>query len=395
MQPEVSVLLCGHVDSGKTTVTHLLTGKWTDTHSEELKKGITIRLGYADAVIYKDGKTYNIEKKGKPVRIISIVDAPGHETLMATMLSGSAIVDGAILVIAVNEKCPQPQTKEHLMALDILGIKNIIIIQNKIDLVDEAQAKQNYKEIKEFVKGSIAENSPIIPLSAQHKVNVEYLLEAIEHEIKTPKRDPKKEPIMLIARSFDINKPGTDIEKLQGAILGGSLKQGKLKVGEKIELKPGRKIEKLGKITWLPIKTEIVDIKTGGASVKELTPGGNAAVMTKLEPSFVKADGMSGNVAGLEGKLPPVWEKFKLKVHLLERSVGTKEELKIDPIKKLEPLMLNVNAITTVGAVSNVSKDVADLILKIPVCCEKKDRITVSRRYGARWHLIGWAEILS
>ena len=90
--------------------------------------------------------------KTKLLRKISFVDSPGHETLMATMLSGASLMDGAILVIAANEPCPQPQTKEHLMALDILGVKNIIIVQNKIDLVDEEKAWENYKQIKEFVK---------------------------------------------------------------------------------------------------------------------------------------------------------------------------------------------------------------------------------------------------
>lgn len=393
-QPEVSILLCGHVDSGKTTITHLLTGKWTDTHSEELKRGITIRLGYADADIYKDNKTLTTNKTKTLVRKISLVDAPGHETLMATMLSGSAIVDGAILVIAANETCPQPQTKEHLMALEIMGLKNIILVQNKIDLVDEAQAVKNYKEIQAFIKGTIAEKSPIIPLSAQHQANVEYLLEAIEKNIKTPKRDLKKDPILLIARSFDINKPNTEIEKLKGGVIGGSLKQGKLKIGDKLEIKPGRKIEKQGKVSYEPIKTEIVSIQTGSEQVKELIPGGNAAILTTLDPSFVKADSLTGNIAGLENKLPETYEKFKLKVHLLERSVGTKEEIKVEPIKKLEPLMINVNAATTVGVVTEVHKDVADIILKIPVSCDKKEKLTISRRYGTRWHLIGLAEIV-
>ncbi len=401
-QPEVSIGMVGHVDSGKTTVTHMLTGKWTDTHSEEIKRGITIRLGYADAVFYKCekcGKYLNkpvcdCKSKAKPIRKISIVDAPGHETLMATMLSGSAIIDGAILVIAANEHCPQPQTKEHLMALDIIGLKNIIIVQNKIDIVDEQQIKKNYEEIKQFVKGTIAENAPIIPLSAQHKANIECLIETIEQVIKTPKRDLSRDPLFFIARSFDVNKPGEKIENLMGGILGGSLKQGKLKVGDSIEIKPGRKIEKEGKVIWLPIKTKILSLKTGGESVNELLPGGNAAVLTSLDPSFVKADSLTGNVLGLDGKLPEVWSKLKMKVHLLKRSVGTKEEMQVEPVKKLEPLMININAATTVGVVTEIHKDIADIVLKTSVCCDKSSRITVSRRYGTRWHLIGWAEII-
>src|SRR3989344_3879582 len=154
-QPEINLGMIGHVDHGKTTLTEKLTGKWTDTHSEELKRGITIRLGYANFSIYKtkEGYTTKKDKDAKLLRNISIVDAPGHETLMATMLSGAAIMDGALLLIAANEECPQPQTKEHLMALEIIGIKQIVIVQNKIDLVSKEEALENYKQIKDFVKG--------------------------------------------------------------------------------------------------------------------------------------------------------------------------------------------------------------------------------------------------
>ncbi len=136
-QPELSIGLVGHVDHGKTTLVKALSGRWTDTHSEELKRGITIRLGYADATFYKCPKckgtdAYSVSEKcpkcggnGKRLRTVSFVDAPGHESLMATMLCGSAIIDAAMLIIAANEPCPQPQTKEHLMALEIMlrGIK--------------------------------------------------------------------------------------------------------------------------------------------------------------------------------------------------------------------------------------------------------------------------------
>ncbi|HYA54160.1 MAG TPA: GTP-binding protein, partial [Thermoplasmata archaeon] len=130
-QPEVNIGLVGHVDHGKTTLTQALTGEWTDRHSEELKRGISIKLGYADAAFYKcpncpEPSGYSVEPKcpscggeAKFLRAVSFVDAPGHETLMATMLSGAAIMDGALLLVAANEHCPQPQTREHLYALDI------------------------------------------------------------------------------------------------------------------------------------------------------------------------------------------------------------------------------------------------------------------------------------
>ena len=405
-QPEINIGLIGHVDHGKTTLLYKLSGKWTDTHSEELKRGITIRLGYADVTFYRCPKcngseSYSTQKKCPThqtdcdlLRKVSFVDAPGHETLMATMLSGSAIMDGALLLVAANEECPQPQTKEHLMALEIIGIKNIIIVQNKIDLVTKEQALENYKQIKNFVKGTIAENAPIIPLSAQHNVNIDLLIETIENNFKTPKRDSEKPPLMLIARSFDVNRPGTEIENLKGGVLGGALKEGVLKVNDEIEIRPGRKIEKGGKVQWLPIQTKIEALKAGAVSLDEVHPGGSLGLMTKLDPFIVKADSLSGNIAGHKEHLPPVWESFELKPALLDRVVGSKEELKVEKIKKGESLMFNVNSAATVGIITELKKDKIKVNLKLPVCCKKEDRITISRKIGNRFRLIGVAEIV-
>ena len=252
-QPEVNVGTIGHVDHGKTTLVQALTGTWASRHSEELKRGITIKLGYADMPIYKCPKcqppnNYShkpiCEKCNSPaefVRAISFVDAPGHEALMATMLSGAAIMDGAILVIAADEPCPQPQTREHLAAAEVSGIKNLIIVQNKIDIVDEKRALESYKEIKNFIKGTVAEKAPIIPISAQRGINIDVLLTAIETIIPTPKRDETKPPLMYVIRSFDVNKPGNIIEDLEGGIIGGTIAQGKFVVGEEIEIRLDRK----------------------------------------------------------------------------------------------------------------------------------------------------------
>ena len=247
-QPEISIGLVGHVDHGKTTLTERFSGKWTDTHFEEIKRGITIKLGYANSSFYKfkNKETGKIDysskeigpnkEKGELTRTVSFIDAPGHESLMATMISGAAIMDGAVLLVAANEKCPQPQTEEHLMALEIIGCKNIVIAQNKIDLVTEKEAQENHKQLKAFLKGTIAENAPIVPISAQRDINVNHLINAIEETIKTPKRDTKKDPVMYIARSFDVNKPGTEINTLVGGVLGGALKEGQFKNGEEITI---------------------------------------------------------------------------------------------------------------------------------------------------------------
>ncbi|HJX04408.1 MAG TPA: translation initiation factor IF-2 subunit gamma, partial [Thermoplasmata archaeon] len=261
-QPETNIGMIGHVDHGKTMLTKALTGENTDRHSEEVKRGISIRLGYADVAFYKckncdEPECYtnvptcpNCEGKCELLRSVSFVDAPGHETLMATMLSGAAIMNGALLLIAANEECPQPQTREHLMALSIIGVDKIIVVQNKIDIVSKEEARKNYKEIQDFVKGTIAENAPIIPISAHHDMNIDMLIMAIEKTIPTPKWDMTKPPRMYVARSFDVNVPGTKIDSLKGGVIGGSLIQGKLKVGDEIEIAPGSRVESGSKTAY-------------------------------------------------------------------------------------------------------------------------------------------------
>src|SRR3989338_803896 len=107
--PIINIGIVGHIDHGKTTLLQKISGKWADTHSQELKRGITLKLGYADIVLYKDKNGFNRDGKGEPIRHVSFVDAPGHEMLMATMLSGAAIIDAAILVVAANGGI-KPQT---------------------------------------------------------------------------------------------------------------------------------------------------------------------------------------------------------------------------------------------------------------------------------------------
>ena len=395
VQPEVNIGLVGHVDHGKTTLLEALSGKWTDTHSEEMKRGITIRLGYADVAVYQDasGRFTSEEKEGnkknKFIRKMSFIDAPGHETLMATMLSGAAIMDGALLLVAANEQCPQPQTREHLMALEIIGIKSIVIVQNKVDLVNEEEAMKNHEQIQQFIRGSVAENAPIIPVSAQHRVNIDVLLQAIQEVIQSPKRDGAKDARFYIARSFDVNRPGTEIENLQGGVLGGALKQGILKVGDVVEIKPGIKMEEGNK--WMGLETMIMDLKTGGESVQDVHPGGSVGILTGLDPGIVKSDNLTGCVVSVKGKSPLGYQEFTLKPKLLERVVGAKEDLVVEPIKKAEMLMLNVNSAATVGIVDELKKNQIHVKLRLPVCADNGDRVTISRNIGSRWRLIGYA----
>ena len=401
-KPEVNIGMVGHVDHGKTTLVKSLSGVWTDQHSEEVKRGISIRLGYADATFRKcpscpEPDAYSVDEicshcgtETQILRTVSFVDSPGHETLMATMLCGAAIMDGAVLVISANELCPQPQTKEHLMALNITGIDKIVIVQNKIDLMSREQVMEHYRQIKDFVKGTVAENAPIVPISAQQNLNVDMVIEAVEKTIPTPPRDINKPALLKIARSFDINRPGATPEALKGGVIGGSLSQGVMHTGDKIEICPGRLVEYEGRKQWVPIQTKVVTLLAGKQVQEEITPGGLMGVGTLLDPIMTKSDALVGQVAGEPGKLPPARSSFTMNMRLLERVVGVTDESCVEPIHSSEPLMLNVGTATTVGVVTSAREGgIVQVQLKRPVCADKGERVAVSRRIGARWRLIG------
>lgn len=398
-QPCVNIGTAGHVDHGKTTLVEAITGVWTSAHSEELKRGITIRVGYADAAFYKcpsceqpvgystSPKCPNCEGKSELQRVVSFVDSPGHESLMANMLSGTAVMDGAVLVIAANENVPKPQTREHFLALQILGIKHMVIAQNKADLVTYEDAMDNYKQIQDFIKGGISEKSPIIPVSAQRKLNIDALIQAIEENIPTPPRDKSANPVMHILRSFDVNKPGAPVEKIMGGVLGGTLVQGEFKTGEEIEIKPGIFDDKKEKYT--SIITEIASLGTGAGIVDSIKPGGLVAIGTKLDPSYVKSDSLIGSMVGKPNTLPEEKESVTIDTQLFETAVGTPELVKVEPIKTNEPLRLNIGTAAMLATAKSVRDSKVELKFKRPVCVLEQSRIAISRKIVDRWRLIG------
>jgi translation initiation factor 2 subunit 3 len=387
------------VDHGKTTLVEAITGVWTSGHSEELRRGITIKVGYADAAFYKCPQCQsplgysttpscsNCGGKSELQRVVSFVDSPGHESLMANMLSGGALMDGAILVVAANEKVPQPQTREHLLALQVLGITQIVIVQNKVDLAESEKAIENYSQINEFVKGSVASNAPIIPISAQHKLNIDALIEAIETSIKTPPRSTSKAAIMHVLRSFDINKPGLPLDKVNGGVIGGALIQGELTLGDEIEIRPGFMDEKKNK--YEPIRSVVSTLGTGAGLVQKVRPGGLVAIGTKLDPTYVKSDSLIGSVVGKPETLPDDVEDISIDVKLFDTAVGTQEMVKVEPIKTKEFLRLNVGTAATLGTVTNSKDNKIEAKLKKPLCLLPQSRVAVSRRIADRWRLIG------
>lgn len=330
----------------------------------------------------------------------SFVDCPGHDILMSTMLSGAAVMDAALLLIAGNEACPQPQTSEHLAAIEIMKLNHIIILQNKVDLMPEESALKHYESIMKFIRGTVADGSPVIPISAQLKYNIDAVNEYLVSHIPVPPRDFSAAPHMIIIRSFDVNKPGSEIENLRGGVAGGSILTGVLKLNDEIEIRPGliTKDEK-GHIQCRPIYSRVASLLAEKNDLKLAVPGGLIGVGTAVDPMLCRADRLLGFVLGLRGRLPNVYIDLEVNYFLLRRLLGVKtadgKQAKVSKLSKNEVLMVNVGSTACGAKVVGVKADLAKLSLTSPACTEIGEKVALSRRIDRHWRLIGWASIVS
>lgn len=427
-----------------------LSGVQTVRFKNELERNITIKLGYANAKIFQ-GSRVNVvatdataDTAEAPIvgplytsrgsshadefvehgrsyklrRHISFVDCPGHDILMATMLNGAAVMDAAILLVAGNETCPQPQTSEHLAAVEIMRLQHILILQNKVDLVKADAATAQQEQIRKFVAGTVADSAPILPVSAVLKYNMDCVCEYLVRKIPLPVRDFTSRPRLIVIRSFDVNRPGQDVSALQGGVAGGSILQGVLRVGDEIEVRPGivNKVSSStsanssnhegeggsdqagGKIICTPIYSRICSLYAEQNDLQFAVPGGLIGVGTRIDPTLTRADRLVGQVLGLKGQLPAVFSEIEISYYLLRRLLGVKtsdggKQAKVQKLAKGEILMVNIGSTATGGRVSACKADLAKIALTQPVCTTEGEKIALSRRVDKHWRLIGWGEI--
>ncbi|KAG9217854.1 hypothetical protein CCMSSC00406_0005224 [Pleurotus cornucopiae] len=416
-QATINLGTIGHVAHGKSTVVKAISGVQTVRFKNELVRNITIKLGYANAKIYKCEnpacprpgcyRSYRSDKEDQPpcerpgcghrmklIRHVSFVDCPGHDILMATMLNGAAVMDAALLLIAGNETCPQPQTSEHLAAVEIMKLENIIILQNKVDLIKEAQALEHQKSISSFVKGTVAENSPIVPISAQLKYNIDAVNEYIVKRIPIPIRDFTSDPRLIVIRSFDVNKPGAEVDELKGGVAGGSILTGVLKLGQEVEIRPGIVTkDSAGKTKCQPIFSRIMSLHAENNLLQFAVPGGLIGVGTRIDPTLCRADRLVGQVLGAVGKLPKIYTELEISLFLLRRLLGVKTEdkkqTKVTKLVKNELLLVNIGSTSTGGRVLSVKADLAKIQLTSPACTEVGEKVALSRRIEKHWRLVG------
>lgn len=345
----ICIGLVGHVANGKTTLVKQLSGVNTKKDSNEIKSGKTIKLGYANCIAWNceeckeytttggiiDENTNACSICTKPMkrRKISFVDTPGHHSYVSTMIKGATVVDCAIVVTDVRKNELQPQTLEHLAILEAIEVKNILVVQNKIDLVDYEQVKSNYEFLREELKDTVACHAPIIPISAQSGLGLkavqQYIYEMCRF-VTIPVNGPAKS--IPIIRSFDVNREGATIDELKGGVIGGTpLGSVPFTIGEVIEVRPGL----IKGRTFQPLKTQIRSLFSETESCERTERGGLYGFGTNLDPSLTKADGLVGSVAGPEGTLPAVITSITMVVNRIkdaEISVNNRYKLVIGPI---------------------------------------------------------------
>ena len=416
-QPKYNIGLVGSVSHGKSMTVKAFTGAQTFKFSKEKEKGITMKIGYANCKIFCCQKcpepicyqsSNNKTKNHKCIhcntdcllkQYFSFIDCPGHESLMNIMLSGATVMDYAFLLIDATQKCPQPQTIEHLNALEILQIKKIIIIQNKLDLVEAMQATEQYASIKNFVKGTIAESAPIIPFCAEKKYNLDILCEFIIKFFGNPQKTITY-PKMNIIRSFDVNKPGcTDIDKIVGGVLGGSIISGTLSIGDQVEIRPGlvhltentdcnsnfksnsnSNSKSKSQLVWKPIFTTIVSMKSDTDDISVATSGGLIGLCTNLDPYLTRSDRMIGQVIGLPGHMPDVYTECRAKCIFMSGTHLPKSNSEV---------LLNISSKPIIAIVKKVVKLDYLFTLKYPCCMSIGENFSISSKINGSWKLIG------
>eukprot|EP00968_Pinguiococcus_pyrenoidosus_P010940 scaffold875_cov222-Pinguiococcus_pyrenoidosus.AAC.2 len=257
------------------------------------------------------------------------------------------------------------------------------------------------QQIRRFVAGTVADAAPIIPMSAVLRYNVDVLCEYLVHRVPEPRRDFLSVPRLIVIRSFDVNKPGMEADELQGGVAGGSILQGVLRLGDRIEIRPGIMSKNSdGSMRCEPIYSVVKSLYAEKNDLQYAVPGGLIGVGTLIDPTLTRADRLVGQVLGLRDQLPSIFTEVEVSFYLLKRLLGVKateggKQTKVGKLKQDETLMVNIGSTATGGRVIAVKNDlaIARIVLTQPVCTEEGEKIALSRRVGKHWRLIGWGQI--
>ena len=389
-QPVINIGMIGHVANGKSTITEDISGESTQRHSAEKKKNRTIKLGYANAKIYKcpqcnppecyqstssdvmEHRCIFCQEKTKLIIHVSFADCPGHHDLMATMLNGTCIMDCCILVESVtNNDIPASQT----------GVKVSMVCINKMDLMlsKKQMIYDSINRIRKFVNsGTECSEIPIIPVSGTMPCNIDVVCEYISH-IDIPIKNLTDNYKMLIVRSFNINSERIPINELNGGVIGGSIVRGLLRVNDPIVIYPGfLEFDEKGIWKNTPLYSKIISIQSEQNNLDYAISGGLIAIQLDIDSALTGADGLIGQVAYSDKEKDvkvyiEITIKYKNRRRLLANVVNAINFM-VNTVVQINANANNINA-----KIKSFDKDILCLLLSQPICLEKNDLVSVSK----------------
>lgn len=306
---DIVVGMAGHIDHGKTTVVKYLTGVDTDTLPEEKSRGMTINLGFTQ-IKFDDGSR------------VGLIDVPGHEKFIKNMSAGVSGVDYLLMVIACDDGI-MPQTEEHFQILKLFGVKKGMILLTKRDLVDEKRYEEVKKQCREYFKGSFLENSPLLPLSIINIESYNTLKNLLKDELKRIDLEEKERYFRMdIDRVFSV--------KGFGCVVTGTVKSGKISVGDTLTIYPQNKMVK------------VKGLESHGEKKDSIGTGNRCAInLAGIESSEIKR----GDIIG---KSLLTGDKIECKLTLLENS---------PKIKNNHRIRLNIGTDEIIGRVKIYEKN--------------------------------------
>jgi translation initiation factor 2 subunit 3 len=401
-QPLLNIGTLGSVSDGKSTLIYQLTGIKTQRHSSEKEKNITIKPGYANLKLWQceecnsffssasklnDNTCDFCENNCKLNHYLSIVDNPGHISLILTMMGSISLMSGAIVVVSAAEPIKKkPQLIQHLLAAKMANLDKIIICMNKIDLVNRETIIKRKQELDELLESIGIIPLQIIPTSFTRKLGVDYLVKSILKYFPPNDSNKNKSTKVLfrITRSFDINKPGTLWDNVNGGVIGGSLISGELNIGDEIEIKPGILIKnKDGTYTNTIIKTKVLSLETDNIKLEKATTGGLIAILTDIDPYYVKNDLLSGNIIGdLD-----IYNYIDLDYKKLDEFDGLWEP------KEKDTVYLQLGNISCESKLTKINKNILSFQLLKPSCIDKNSDILVCRKDNDILKIVGIGKI--
>jgi len=443
-QPILNIATTGHVAHGKSTVVKCLSSKITQQYSKERESNKTLRTGYANvkfwhcsicdaprsysssdsSVMTKRCNDCNSELK--LVNHVSFVDNPGHEDLIPVMLNGSSVADYAVLVEnGHNTDIPAPQTAEHYIATRIAKIPTVLILMNKIDLINKKKALEQIDVLKKYITTHLDTKEvcpPIIPISATLGKNIDVLCQLLSGLKPPVTRNPHAQFKMICIRSFDINKPGSDILKLSGGVIGGTILRGMLKIGDRINIYPGmiRRIPIEDKILegpefkYEPIIGTVLSIKSETNELNYAISGGLLGIQLTIDPAFARNDHLVGGLvlktldvekSETEGSgsepIVTIYDKIIVKVTSLliseeELNKIMKDQEEIDKKEKDQrkdqsKIIININSNNIECSVHKYKKSKKELFLFLntPIAIDSTDNIATIMHKNKSNNIIG------